>query len=52
MIAGLEDISAAEIGLEGRGINDAAAKSRDLAMLFHNYVALPAHDARECGPSR
>jgi ABC-type Fe3+/spermidine/putrescine transport system ATPase subunit len=41
MIAGLEDISAGEIALEGKVINDVAPKSRDIAMVFQNYALYP-----------
>ena len=41
MIAGLEDISAGEIALEGKIINDVAPKSRNIAMVFQNYALYP-----------
>ncbi|RUZ71677.1 sn-glycerol-3-phosphate ABC transporter ATP-binding protein UgpC, partial [Mesorhizobium sp. M7A.F.Ca.US.003.02.2.1] len=47
MIAGLEDISAGEIALEGKIINDVAPKSRDIAMVFQNYALYPHMTVRE-----
>lgn len=41
MIAGLEDIGAGEIALDGQVINDIAPKSRDIAMVFQNYALYP-----------
>jgi multiple sugar transport system ATP-binding protein len=42
MIAGLEPISAGEIVINGRVVNDLHPKDRDIAMVFQNY-ALYAH---------
>ena len=42
MIAGLEDISAGKLLLDGKDITTAPAKDRDMAMVFQNY-ALYAH---------
>ena len=42
MIAGLEPISAGEIAIGGRVVNDLHPKDRDIAMVFQNY-ALYAH---------
>ena len=42
MIAGLEDISAGKLLLDGRDITAMPAKDRDMAMVFQNY-ALYAH---------
>ena len=47
MIAGLEDISAGEIALEGKIINDVAPKSRNIAMVFQNYALYPHMTVRE-----
>ncbi|MBZ9739930.1 MULTISPECIES: ABC transporter ATP-binding protein [unclassified Mesorhizobium] len=47
MIAGLEDISAGEIALDGKVINDIAPKSRDIAMVFQNYALYPHMTVRE-----
>ena len=42
MVAGLEDISAGKLLLDGKNITQAPAKDRDMAMVFQNY-ALYAH---------
>ncbi|TBN40004.1 sn-glycerol-3-phosphate ABC transporter ATP-binding protein UgpC [Paracoccus subflavus] len=41
MLAGLERVSAGEVRLNGRRMNDVAAKDRDLAMVFQNYALYP-----------
>lgn len=41
MIAGLEEISAGEIFIDGRLVNDVAPKDRDIAMVFQNYALYP-----------
>jgi multiple sugar transport system ATP-binding protein len=41
MIAGLEDITAGEIAIDGRVVNDVRAKERDIAMVFQNYALYP-----------
>jgi multiple sugar transport system ATP-binding protein len=41
MIAGLEDISAGEITIGGKIVNDMPAKERDLAMVFQSYALYP-----------
>jgi multiple sugar transport system ATP-binding protein len=41
MIAGLEDISAGEIQIDGRRVNDVQPKDRDIAMVFQNYALYP-----------
>ena len=38
MVAGLEDISAGHLRLDGRDITQAPAKDRDMAMVFQNYA--------------
>ena len=38
MIAGLEDISAGEIRIGGRRVNDLPPRDRDVAMVFQNYA--------------
>jgi len=38
MIAGLEDISAGHLLLDGKDITQAPAKDRDMAMVFQNYA--------------
>ncbi len=41
MVAGLEEVTAGEIRLGERVINDVAPKNRDLAMVFQNYALYP-----------
>jgi multiple sugar transport system ATP-binding protein len=41
MIAGLEDITAGEIAIDGRVINEFAPKDRDIAMVFQDYALYP-----------
>jgi multiple sugar transport system ATP-binding protein len=41
MIAGLEEISAGEITIGGRVVNNIAPKERDIAMVFQNYALYP-----------
>ena len=41
MIAGLEDISAGEIKIGSRVVNDVEPKDRDIAMVFQNYALYP-----------
>ncbi|MBS7701610.1 MULTISPECIES: sn-glycerol-3-phosphate ABC transporter ATP-binding protein UgpC [unclassified Chelatococcus] len=41
MIAGLEDISAGEIGIGNRVVNEIAPKDRDISMVFQNYALYP-----------
>ena len=41
MIAGLEEISAGEIAIGGRVVNDVPPKQRDVAMVFQNYALYP-----------
>lgn len=41
MIAGLEDISAGELYIEDRLVNDVEPKDRDIAMVFQNYALYP-----------
>ena len=38
MVAGLEDISAGKLLLDGKDITQAPAKDRDMAMVFQNYA--------------
>jgi multiple sugar transport system ATP-binding protein len=47
MIAGLEEISAGEIAIGGRVVNDLAPKDRDLAMVFQSYALYPHMSVRE-----
>lgn len=41
MIAGLEEITAGEIYIDGRLVNDIQPKDRDIAMVFQNYALYP-----------
>ena len=41
MIAGLEDITAGEILIDGKLVNDIAPKDRDIAMVFQSYALYP-----------
>jgi multiple sugar transport system ATP-binding protein len=41
MIAGLEDITAGEVAIDGRVINELAPKDRDIAMVFQDYALYP-----------
>ena len=41
MIAGLEEISAGEISVDGEVVNDVPPKDRDMAMVFQNYALYP-----------
>ena len=41
MIAGLEDITAGEIAIDNRVINELAPKDRDIAMVFQDYALYP-----------
>jgi multiple sugar transport system ATP-binding protein len=41
MIAGLEDISAGELRIAGKRVNELAPRERDIAMVFQNYALYP-----------
>ncbi|MBR0373319.1 MAG: sn-glycerol-3-phosphate ABC transporter ATP-binding protein UgpC [Mogibacterium sp.] len=41
MVAGLEDISEGELYIDGKLVNEVAAKDRDIAMVFQNYALYP-----------
>ncbi|HEU4972324.1 MAG TPA: sn-glycerol-3-phosphate ABC transporter ATP-binding protein UgpC [Gaiellaceae bacterium] len=45
MIAGLESITAGEVRVDGKVINDLPPKDRDIAMVFQNYALYPHMDA-------
>ena len=47
MIAGLEEISAREMRVGDRVVNDLEAKDRDIAMVFQNYALYPHMTVRE-----
>jgi multiple sugar transport system ATP-binding protein len=44
MIAGLEPITAGTVSIDGRVINQVAAKDRDIAMVFQSYALYPHMD--------
>ncbi len=41
MIAGLEDVTAGDIAIDGQVVTDLAPKERDIAMVFQNYALYP-----------
>lgn len=41
MIAGLEEITAGELYIDGKLVNDMDPKDRDIAMVFQNYALYP-----------
>jgi sn-glycerol 3-phosphate transport system ATP-binding protein len=41
MVAGLEEVSAGEIAIGGRVVNELEPKDRDIAMVFQNYALYP-----------
>ena len=41
MIAGLEDISAGTLKIDGKVVNEVEPKDRDIAMVFQNYALYP-----------
>ncbi|RYH07353.1 ABC transporter ATP-binding protein [Tropicimonas sp. IMCC6043] len=41
MIAGLETVTAGDIHIAGKRVNDLPAKERDIAMVFQNYALYP-----------
>jgi multiple sugar transport system ATP-binding protein len=41
MIAGLEDITAGEVRVGGKVVNDLPPRARDMAMIFQNYALYP-----------
>ena len=47
MSAGLEEISAGELYIDGKLMNDVAPKDRDIAMVFQNYALYPHMTVRE-----
>jgi len=47
MIAGLEDISAGELRIGGKLVNNMAPKDRDIAMVFQSYALYPHMTVRE-----
>src|SRR4051794_25484804 len=47
MIAGLEDISAGELRIEGKVVNQKAPRDRDIAMVFQSYALYPHMTVRD-----
>src|SRR3954467_89838 len=47
MLAGLEEISAGTIAIDGRVVNDVESKDRDVAMVFQSYALYPHMTVRE-----
>ena len=47
MLAGLEEISAGQIAIDNRVINDLDSKDRDIAMVFQSYALYPHMTVRE-----
>jgi multiple sugar transport system ATP-binding protein len=47
MLAGLEDITAGSIAIDGRVVNDLDSKDRDIAMVFQSYALYPHMTVRE-----
>jgi multiple sugar transport system ATP-binding protein len=47
MIAGLEEISAGDIMIGGRVVNNVPPKDRDIAMVFQNYALYPHMTVRD-----
>src|ERR1700751_1722831 len=41
MLAGLEEISAGTIAIDGKVVNDTESKDRDIAMVFQSYALYP-----------
>ncbi|MBV9755946.1 MAG: ATP-binding cassette domain-containing protein [Alphaproteobacteria bacterium] len=41
MVAGLEQITAGDLLMDGRRVNEVAARDRDIAMVFENYALYP-----------
>ena len=47
MLAGLENITAGEIAIGGRVVNNVPPKDRDIAMVFQNYALYPHMTVRD-----
>src|SRR5216117_427729 len=41
IVAGLEEVTAGEVRIEGRDVTDLPPKDRDIAMVFQNYALYP-----------
>ena len=48
MVAGLEDITAGELYIGDKLVNDVAPKDRDIAMVFQNYALYPQIGRASC----
>ncbi len=46
-IAGLEDVTAGEIAIDGRDVTDLAPRHRDIAMVFQSYALYPHMSVRQ-----
>jgi multiple sugar transport system ATP-binding protein len=47
IIAGLEDVTAGEVYIDGRQVTDFPPKDRDIAMVFQNYALYPHMSVRQ-----
>jgi multiple sugar transport system ATP-binding protein len=47
MVAGLEDIDAGSIAIDGRVVNELESKDRDIAMVFQSYALYPHMTVRQ-----
>jgi multiple sugar transport system ATP-binding protein len=47
MVAGLEDITAGKLIIDGQVVNDKAPKDRDIAMVFQSYALYPHMTVRD-----
>jgi len=47
MVAGLEDITAGKLIIDGQVVNDRAPKDRDIAMVFQSYALYPHMSVRD-----
>src|SRR3954464_9880369 len=47
MLAGLEEITAGEIAIDARVVNDIESKDRDVAMVFQSYALYPHMTVRD-----
>src|SRR6185295_6467403 len=47
MIAGLEEVTAGSLFIDGRDITDAQPRERDIAMVFQNYALYPHMTVRK-----
>src|ERR1700740_1591055 len=47
MVAGLEEISAGEIRIDGKRVHELEPQDRDVAMVFQNYALYPHKNVRD-----